>query len=309
MRPLPLLPLLLTTACTQGGEPPRPLDASTFDADRAWSHLMHQVDLGPRPAGSSALEETRAWIAAELEALDLTPIREDFLADTPFGTYRMANLYADFSADDTTDGEPDILILCAHFDTKTLSFRFLGANDSASGVAVLLELARAITTQGPRPMTYRFLFLDGEEAMRRTWVDPDNTYGSRHHVQGLAERAENKRVRACILLDMVGDKDLQLTRDTFSHPDLLQVFFEAARTNNLGAHVDGPPIPIKDDHLPFQRFNIPSCDLIDFEYGPYNEHWHRASDLPSNCSSQSLATIGRIVLLALPTVEQRFARP
>jgi glutaminyl-peptide cyclotransferase len=249
--------------------------------------------------------------------MGLNPIREDFLADTPFGTYRMANLYADFPSSSSpssgqqpttpSSDDSDILILCSHFDTKTLTFRFLGANDGASSTAALLELARAITSHGRRPMTYRFLFLDGEEAMRRTWMDPDNTYGSRHHVQGIAERAENQRVRACVLLDMVGDKELQLTRDTFSHPDLLELFFQAARSNDLGDHVDGPPIPIKDDHLPFQRFEIPSCDLIDFEYGLYNEHWHRASDLPSNCSVESLATIGRIVLLGLPAVEQRFA--
>jgi len=304
----PLLLLLFIASCIPAPPPALPLDAGTFDAERAWGDLIHQVGLGPRPAGSPALEETRSWITAELEGMGLSPIREDFQADTPFGAYRMANIYTDFPTNSAPPDEADILILCAHFDTKTLNFRFVGANDGASGIAVLLELARAITGAGPRPMTYRFLFLDGEESMRQTWKDPDNTYGSRHHVEGIALRGENKRVRACVLLDMVGDQDLQLTRDTFSHDDLLQIFFDAARADGLGAHVGGPPIPIKDDHLSFQRFEIPSCDLIDFEYGEYNEHWHRISDLPKNCSAESLGVVGRIVLLGLPTVEQRFAR-
>ncbi len=285
-----------------------PLDANAFDSERAWKDLMHQVELGPRPAGSPALEETRVWIASELEQMGLTPIREDFQADTPFGAFRMANIYADFVTGSAPEEEADILVLCAHFDTKTLNFRFVGANDGASGVAALLELARVITAQGPRPMTYRFLFVDGEEAMRQTWVDPDNLYGSRHHVKGIALRGENQRVRACVLLDMVADIDLQLTLDTFSHADLLEIFFEAARAGGLGEHVDGPPIPIKDDHLPFQRLKIPSCDLIDFSYGEYNEHWHKISDLPKNCSKESLGVIGKMVLLGLPVVEQRFKR-
>ena len=304
----PLLLCLLLAACTPQEDPPVPLDANAFDSERAWEDLIHQVQLGPRPAGSPALEETRGWIASELEQMGLTPIREDFQADTPFGAFRMANIYADFATDSAPEGEADILVLCTHFDTKTLNFRFVGANDGASGVAALLELARVITAQGPRPMTYRFLFVDGEEAMRQTWVDPDNLYGSRHHVKGIALRGENQRVRACVLLDMVADIDLQLTLDTFSHADLLEIFFEAARAGGLGEHVDGPPIPIKDDHLPFQRLKIPSCDLIDFSYGEYNEHWHKISDLPKNCSKESLGVIGKMVLLGLPVVEQRFKR-
>jgi len=302
----PLILCLLFSACAPQEDPPAPLDANAFDAQRAWDDLLHQVELGPRPAGSPALEETRVWIASELEQMGLTPVREDFQADTPFGAYRMANVYADFVTDQAPAEEADILVLCAHFDTKTLNFRFVGANDGASGVAALLELARVITSQGPRPMTYRFLFLDGEESMRQTWVDPDNTYGSRHHVEQIAKRGENLRVRACVVLDLVGDIDLQLTNETYSNSELLEIFFDAARKGGLGQHVDGPPIPIKDDHIPFLRIGIPACDLIDFSYGENNEHWHRPSDLPKNCSRESLGVIGRIVLLGLPTVEQRF---
>ena len=296
-------------ACAPSPPPPVPLNADAFSAETAWKHLMHQVEMGPRNAGSKALEETRGWITSELELLGLSPVREDFLADTPLGVYKMANIYADFHSDTAPEGEADIICVAAHFDTKTLTFRFVGANDGASGVAALLEIARVITSDGPRPMTYRFLFLDGEEAMRNTWVDPDNTYGSRYHVENLSLIRGASQIRAFVLLDLVGDADLQLTRDSFSQKPLLEIFYSAAREDGLGKHVGGPPMPIKDDHLPFMRAGIPSCDLIDFSYGDNNEHWHKASDLPSNCSEESLGIIGRIVLLGLPRVEQEYSRP
>ena len=95
-----LLPILvLSAACTPSAPPPAPLNADAFSAETAWRHLIHQVELGPRNAGSKALEETRAWITTELEALGLDPVREDFQADTPLGTYRMANIYADFHSE------------------------------------------------------------------------------------------------------------------------------------------------------------------------------------------------------------------
>ena len=306
VRQLPLF-LILCAACTPSTPPPVPLDADAFNAEAAWEHLMHQVDLGPRNAGSKALKETRTWIEEELKELGLAPIREEFQADTPLGVFNMANIYADFHSDVAPAGEADVVVIAAHFDTKTLTFRFVGANDGASGVAALLEIARVITSQGPRPMTYRFLFLDGEEAMRNTWVDPDNTYGSRHHVKNLSLVRGASQIRACVLLDLVADADFQLTRDSFSQKPLLEIFYSAARADGLGAHVDGPPMPIKDDHLPFMNAGIPSCDLIDFSYGDYNEHWHKASHLPSNCSEETLGIIGRIVLLGLPRVEQEYA--
>jgi len=198
--------------------------------------------------------------------------------------------------------------VCTHFDTKLSSERFVGANDGGSGTAVLLELARVLAAAGPRSLTYRFLFLDGEEALNWTWKDPDNTYGARHHAAGLKASGLSERVRACVLLDMVGDADLGILREAYSDRRLTDLFFEAARDSGLGQHVDAGREEIADDHLPFLNAGIPSVDLIDFDYGPHNAYWHTSQDTLEHCSAASLAIAGKIVLLGLPSLEKTFRR-
>lgn len=293
------------------------------DAARAWKHLETQVGFGPRPAGSAANERTRSWIEAELQKLGLSPVREAFTAQTPKGPIEMANVYADLPGRSADGTEPPFLILGSHFDTKRMDSHpdpaqrdgvFLGANDGASSTGLLLELARVICSAGPRPLTYRFLFFDGEEAVNWDWIDPDNCYGSRHHAAGLKRTGQHRRVAACVVIDMVGDSDLRLDRDTNSTRELLEIFFAAARRAGLGKHVDGRSMPISDDHLPFLRVGIPSCDLIDLDFtgldsqGRRHDYWHTVEDTPERCSPESLAIAGRIVLLGLPEVERRYGK-
>lgn len=280
-----------------------------FDAERAWKDLERIVALGPRPTGSSALEELRKLLEGELKSAGLEPKRESFRAKTPLGEFEMANVYADLPS---SDPKAERVILATHFDTKLTKERFpepfLGANDGGSGTAVLLELARILKQGGARALSYRILFLDGEEAMRWDWAGEDNCYGSRQHAAALAKSGEASRVRAFVLLDMVGDKDLKLMRDTNSDRRLQELFFGAARKNGLAKHVDGTQEEISDDHLPFMKQGIPSLDLIDLEYGPYNRYWHTPEDKLENCSRESLSVAGRVVLLGLPALESDFRR-
>lgn len=277
--------------------------AVEFDQQRAWRDVEALVALGPRPAGSDALEAARIYIEQELAQAGLEPIREPFVADTPIGEIPMANIYVDLMAPDTADGPAPVIVVCTHIDTKILDFEFVGANDSASGTAVLLELARVMAGR-KGDVTYRLLFIDGEESIRREWVDPDNRYGSRHHVLGLKRSGWIDRVGACVLLDLIGDKDLRLSTEQYSDSQLQKIFFDAAREAGLGAHVGGPRLPIKDDHLSFMAAGIRCVDLIDFEYGPANSYWHSPEDTLENVSAESLGIIGRIVLLGLPAVEK-----
>lgn len=273
-----------------------------FDSARAWEHLETFVGLGPRPAGSEALEEKRRYLVRELEEYGLEPVVERFTSETPEGPIEFANVYADVGPDTAP-----LVILCTHIDTKRFEWEFVGANDSAAGTAVLLELARVLA-RAEREVAYRVLFLDGEESIRQAWVDPDNRYGSRHHAAELQRSGERSRVKACVLLDLVGDRDLRLNRETLSNQELLGLFFEAAREAGLGQHVDGPRREIKDDHLSFMAANIPSVDLIDFEYGPRNAYWHDERDTLENVSRESLAAIGGIVLAGLPALEEWVGR-
>jgi Peptidase family M28 len=291
-----------TSACG-GSAPAAQVDASQFDAARAWKLLEEQVALGPRPAGSEAVERTRALIERELSAAGLTPVRERFTAQTPAGETAMANVYADLAASGPQPEQSPLVLIASHFDTKKVDFPFVGANDGASSTAVLLELARVLAAAGPREVGYRFVFFDGEEAVRFHWEDPDNCYGSRHHAAELKRKGELGRVRALILLDLIGDRDLHLTRDSYSSARLVEIFFGAARANGLGQHVDGPTLAVKDDHQPFLSAGVESIDLIDFNYGPDNSWWHTADDTPDKCSQESLSAVGRIVLLGLGGLE------
>jgi len=311
-----LLGLLLRT-CLAAGLASAPLACDTpgngeaaFDAERAWKDLERLVAFGPRPAGSPANEEQRKFLEGELKAAGLEPQREAFRPETPAGPIEMANVYADLRS---RDPQAELVILASHFDTKLSKGRFekpfVGANDGASSSAVLLELARSLAKSGPRALSYRFLFLDGEEAVRWEWGGTDNTYGSRQHAQALVKSGADQKVRALILLDMIGDAELQIQRDTNSDARLQRIFFGAARDLGLGKHVDGPAEEISDDHLRFREVGIPVLDLIDLRYGPDNSYWHTPEDTLAHCSKASLSAVGRIVLASLPLLEKDFRRP
>lgn len=301
-----VLALFLAPACTSDAAPA----SDSFDQAHAWQQLEAIVAYGERPAGSTKNRALREHLAGELHALGLSPVVEGFRERTPIGELEFANVWADVAATKGAADAAPIVVLCTHFDTKRMPFAFLGANDGGSGTAVLLELARSLaSSERPRPVTYRVVFLDGEEATRPWWEDPDNTYGSKRFVEDLGKSGELPRVRACVLLDMVGDADLRLTTERASTPALLELFFEAARGAGLGAHIDGPAKEISDDHQPFLAAGIPSVDLIDFDYGPGNSLWHSAKDTLEGCSADSLGAIGRIVLAGLPRLEALVTRP
>lgn len=306
LRQLLCAPALLFTALSAcGGSAPAAPPAWTgeFDSGRAWKLLVEQTELGPRPSGSEAAEANRKLIERELRSAGLEPVREPFSAETPVGPIEFVNVWAEIPATKDAASAP-VVILASHYDTKRLPFRFVGANDGASSTAAVLELARVLARREERRVTYRVVFFDGEEAVNKDWRDPDNRYGSRHHARLLKESGALARVRFCVLLDLVGDKDLQLVRDSNSGRELVAAFFKAARREGLGRHVDGMSLPVKDDHQSFLAVGVESVDLIDFSYGPYNEWWHTAEDTVDKCSQESLEVIGRIVLAGLPEVEE-----
>jgi glutaminyl-peptide cyclotransferase len=316
-----LVPVLVSlaafTSCPEPGavasspaptEPPPAIPA--FDAARAWKDLEAMVALGPRPSGSEALEKTRQYLERELTAAGLAPQRQTFSEPTPLDPEGLSfcNVYADLAAKGDTKRASDLIVLVSHYDTKRMKEPFVGANDGGSSTAVLLELARALAARGPGKVTYRFLFVDGEEAVRSYWQDPDNCYGSRYHASQLAKAGDKNRVKAVVVIDMIGDKDLEIQRDTNSTAWLLECFAAAARSNGLGAHVDGQSEAIADDHLSFTRLGLPAVTLIDLQYGPSNSWWHTPEDTLEKCSQESLAAAGKIVLLGLPAVEARQKR-
>lgn len=285
-----------------------------FDAERAFKHIEKQVAYGPRPAGSAALEQLRAWLVAELKSYGLTVTTQPFVAKTPskkFPTLRMENVIAELPGTSS-----DVIIIASHYDTKYMEDEvFVGANDAGSSTAVVLELARVLAATPAEerrfPHTLQFVFFDGEEAVVE-WEGDDNTYGSRHFVERLQATNQTKRVKAMILLDMVGDADLSIPKEYQSSAWLANILHETAHELGYGAHFPKTTHVIADDHIPFLKAGIPAVDLIDFTYGtdevnfgpggPENAYWHTARDTVDKLNPRSLKIVGDTVLRALPKV-------
>jgi glutaminyl-peptide cyclotransferase len=290
----------------QGGGAPAPAAAAVrFDSSKAWDHLREMVAIGPRPSGSEALRQTRAYITRQLAAAGLQVQEQRFVAQTPAGPINMVNLITRLPGRRT-----DRILITGHYDTKVFrEFVFVGANDGASSAAALIELARVLKGR-PREFTYEFVWFDGEEAVCRDWDEcgrpgsPDNTYGSRYYVAELKNANALNQVKAMILLDMIGAKDLKLRKDTdFSAAWLNDLFWATGRKLGYGSvFTDLAGAVGGDDHEPFAKEGIPTIDLIDLYDYP---QWHTKDDDLAHVSARSLQIIGDVVIAALPEVEKK----
>ncbi|MGE3343173.1 MAG: M28 family peptidase [Vicinamibacterales bacterium] len=279
--------------------PPQP----SFDAARAFEHLKAQVAIGPRPAGSAALRQTRAYLTRQIAAMGLTMREQPFTATTPLGNVEMTNLIVSLPG-----RRADRILFTGHYDTKLFKdFTFLGASDGASSAAVLVELVRALKDQ-PREYTLEFVWFDGEEAMVEWDIDRDSTYGSRYYVQAAREANALSSIKAMILVDMIGHKDLRIERDSHSAPWLTDIIWQAARRLGHGQIFVNTVTTVEDDHLHFVRAGIPSVDIIDLNHFIDRGHWHTAGDNLDAVSAQSLQIVGDVVLASLPEIVKYLAR-
>jgi len=285
--------LLLLAACGASGAA---APSSGFDSSRAFEHIRQLVALGPRPSGSPGNEQARAYIERELKALGLTPEEQAFEAETPLGPVHMVNVIARIQGQ-----RADRLLLTGHFDTKLFrEFRFVGANDGGSSAAMLLELARVLKGRA-NPFTIELVFFDGEEATLPQWQGSDNTYGSRHYVEVARKAGSLAGIKAMILLDMVGDRSLDIRRETLSTPWLTDLIWASAR--KLG-HADvflDHQFEVEDDHKAFLNAGVAAVDIIDLDY----EAWHTVNDTLDAVSARSLQIVGDVLLDALPKIEAR----
>lgn len=277
-----------------------------FNGERAMDHVRKQVEIGPRDPGSPGAAKTRAYIVSELKSHGLNVSMDEFVAQTPEGSKSMANITAEIAGESN-----DVIMLASHYDTKFYKdMQFVGANDPGASVGTLIELGRALAGMDRKPkFTYWLVFFDGEEAFCEEWDEcgkpdaPDNTYGSRHYVSQLQDKKQVDRVRALVLLDMIGYKELELGRDTLATRWLQDIIWQTAREMGHGSiFVDRPEGVGGDDHEPFLRAGVPALDLIQLSNYPY---WHKADDTVDKVSSQSMKIVGDVVLASLPRIEQR----
>jgi glutaminyl-peptide cyclotransferase len=269
--------------------------APRVDGAAALRHVERLVAIGPRVAGTPGAARARAYITGEVKKLGVKVDVRAFEAETPHGRLQLANVVAIVPG-----RRSDVILLGGHYDTKYFAdFRFVGANDGGSSAALLIELARRLAA-APREYTYWLVWFDGEEA-RVSWTATDSLYGSRRLAAELSR--EGRLPRAMVLVDMIGDRDLGILRDTSSTPWLTNLIWATAARLGHGRHFLSTAMAVEDDHAPFLSAGVPAALLIDFDYPP----WHTADDTLDKVSAQSLAVVGDVVLGALPAIERRLS--
>jgi glutaminyl-peptide cyclotransferase len=295
--------IVLAAACLHATQPA----AAAFDGARAYEHVRQVVSIGPRPAGSPGAAATRAYITRQLSALGIKAEEQPFEAETPIGRLKMVNVRATIAPSavlgPSAQGRGRIVI-AGHYDTKVFhEFPFVGANDGGSSTAFLIELARALKARtNARPI--ELLFLDGEEATGE-WQGTDHTYGSRYYVDAARKANALKDIHALILVDMIGDRDLLVKRESNSTPWLTNAIWAAARRLKRPEFSD-EATPIEDDHLEFLEAGVPAVDLIDLEYYTRSGTvaWHTKDDTLDNVSARSLQAVGDVLLASLAEIER-----
>jgi Zn-dependent M28 family amino/carboxypeptidase len=254
----------------------------------AMAHVRSLVALGPRPVGSEAHRSAQAYIVQHLEAAGARVQQDSFIAGTPRGEKELTNIVGTLGP---AGGR--IFVLASHYETLGMD-GFVGANDSGSSTGLLLALAPILAKRNLEH-ELRLVFFDGEEAFVE-WSEQDSLYGSRHLAAKWKADGTTQRIGAFILLDMVGDADLDLMKDSNSTPWLRDHIWKVAERLGYSRYFLNREAAYEDDHLPFVRAGVPAVDLIDFNYGPGNRYWHTPEDTLDKLSAGSLQIVGEVVL-------------
>lgn len=278
------------------------LNPAPIDGERAYGYLKKICDIGPRIAGSAANERQRRMVAEHFQKHGARVVEQPFNARDPLSgkTVAMTNLVASWFPEKT-----ERLVIAAHYDTRPhpdqetdparRALPFLGANDGASGVALLMEIAHHMNDR-KTPYGVDLVLLDGEELVYgRTgeYFLGAKEFGRRYR-NGQRDRSIKYRYVAGLILDMVADADLNIMPEVNSlklAPHVVREVFDIAARLKARGFVNQPGPEVLDDHLAFNDARIPTADVIDFDYPA----WHTADDLPERCSAKSLEEVGRVV--------------
>ncbi len=287
--------------------------------ERALGHVEALVAFGPRPAGSEALEKSRQYLEKELAAKGWVTRRQTFTTKTPKGEVEFTNLRARFGEKAWSSRVTGLL--CSHYDTKAYDgFAFVGANDAGSSTGLLVELAGVLAARPEVAGRMELVFFDGEEAFGTNITPSDGLFGSKHYAAQILLEKEKDRPRWGVLLDMVGDAELNIragvkiprasVRDLAAASGsgylvdiefveealerLSRKLISAAEDLDLRSFIGISPDYIVDDHIPLNVVaGIPTIDLIDFDY----PHWHTPADTVDKLSAESLETSGRVTMM------------
>lgn len=276
-----------------------------FDREAAWEYLLAQLEFGPRAPGTEGHRACGNWLIEVLRERADRVLPHTFVVEDPYSdqNLQLTNIRASFRPE-----LDDRIALGAHWDTRPRADRdapenhhlpIPGANDGGSGVAILLAVADALA-ENPPPIGVDLILFDGEDWGKEG--DPQHyLLGSRRFVRDFPRY----RPRALVLLDLVGDADLNIPMEGYSlqaAPALTRMVFQRAVALGLDAFDPVQGRAVLDDHVPFLQARIPAVNLIDFDY----PHWHTLEDTADKCSPESLWQVGTLVLHLL---FDDFARP
>jgi Zn-dependent M28 family amino/carboxypeptidase len=308
------------------GAPTPEHDTAVAKPDLNGNHVMQYVKdvvaIGSRPVGSPGHAKVEQYIVSKLKGVNVE--QDKFTAQTPVGKFAMNNIIAKFPG--RKDG---IIVVAGHYDTNyPLPSNYVGANDGGSSTGLLLALAdqfrgkardRGPQDAPPKPALSEverrdlgwsdgysvwLVWTDGEEAFVK-WNDSDSLYGTKHLAQKWQQDGTAKKVKAFILVDMIGDADLDIQKETNSTKWLSDLVYQAASNLGYQSHFYESSASIEDDHLPFLRIGVPAVDIIDLDYGYHNVFHHTAQDTLDKLSPQSLAISGDVVLETIRLLDGR----
>jgi glutaminyl-peptide cyclotransferase len=313
-----LLAVAVGPSCAGSPPPSAPADAvpppSAFSGERAWRHLEALVAVGARVPGSEASSKARAYLLDELSKLDLQV--ETHSAVVPLPPDRKEGIPVENLVAVVPGESRDLVILATPYDTRLVEKPdYVGANDGASGAAMLLELARVIAER-PLPYTTWLVFLDGEAlvATRDPLHPAVGLLGSTAFAASLAKNEIFPRVRLLVVFTRVGDAQLRIARDLNSHRMYREEFFRAAE---VAGHTDAfrPDQPFESVYAGHRAFLAEGLRRIvavsDTNFGGEGESGEPltdADDTLENCSPESLEAVGAVTLVALEQIESRLAK-
>jgi glutaminyl-peptide cyclotransferase len=275
-----------------------------IDSQRAFQYTREVTAFGPRYMGSENHKKLERYILDHLkdDHLKADQIEEDaFTADTIEGKFPLRNIIAKFPG--TKDG---IIAILGHYDTNypLRNNGYVGANDGGSSTAILLEFANQLQGKKRDGYSVWLVWTDGEEAVRK-WSDTDSLYGTRHLAEKWEKDGTLKKIKALMVMDMIGDADLNIDRNTSGTPWLMDLIYSAAEREGYQSHFYAREGPIEDDHLPFVRRGVPSADVIDLDYGYNNVFHHTPQDTMDKLSPKSLQIVGDTILETIHMLDQR----
>ena len=273
-----------------------------FDGKRAMKYLEAICALGPRISGSTAMRKQQELIKKHFEELGAKVTYQTFEAkqNNVKGKVEMTNIIISFHPE-----KKRRVILCAHYDTRPIADQepdprdwkkpFLSANDGGSGVALMMEMGNHMK-QLKTNVGVDFVIFDGEEYIFVTEGANRDRYfiGSQHFAQTWKKTKDRPDYSAAILLDMIAGKNLRLPVETHSYnrfPKLCEEVWSIAREQKAKAFLWERGHEVLDDHIELHKVGIPAIDIIDFDY----VHWHRLTDTPANCSSESFEQVANVL--------------